>query len=145
MSDELSELNLREDLAKALTVPEASRWCLEMPGPLEVWCAMNPSNASGEVFHARLLWTEYPGRPPSLKFRDPTTGRLDNPSAWPKVPGFRPQNLDACVNWTTEGFSLHPEWTNDPRFRWDSRGNRLLFVLRTLQDELDDRFEGRHP
>lgn len=144
MVDELSELNLREDFEKALLVPEASRWKLQMPGPLENWCALGPGGAPAEEFQARLLWTVYPDQPPSLKFRDPDTGRLDLPSAWPKVRGFRPPSLDACVNWTLEGFNLHPEWRNDARYRWDPRGNRLLFVLRTLQSELDDYFEGRH-
>ena len=105
---------------------------------------MSPAQAPGEVFQARLLWTVYPGQPPSLKFRDPATGRLDLPTAWPIVRGFRPQSLDACVNWCLEGFGLHPEWRTDPRYTWDSRGNVLLKVLRILQDELDHYFQGRH-
>ncbi len=145
MTDELSKLNLDEDFKKALAVPEAKRWKLERSGPLEVWVTMCTVRVGKEKFQARLFWTEYPGQPPSLKFRDPATGRLDLPEAWPKVRGFRPPSLDACVSWTLEGFNLHPEWRSDPRYRWDPRGNRLLFVIRTLQSELDDHFEGRHP
>jgi hypothetical protein len=104
---------------------------------------MSPSG-SAEVFQARLLWTEYPGQPPSLKFRDPATGRLDLPTAWPIVRGFRPASLDACVSWCAEGFNLHPEWRTDPKLRWVPHGNVLLKVLRILQGELDEFFQGRH-
>jgi len=144
MADELSALNLREDFDKVVLLPESSRWNLQLVGPLEVWCTMSSSSVPGEEFHPRLLWEVYPGQPASLKFRDAATERLDLPSAWPNVRGFRPASLDACVNWTVEGFNLHPEWRNDPRYRWDARGNRLLFTLRTLQSELDDHFQGRH-
>jgi hypothetical protein len=140
---ELSTLNLDDDLREAISVPEASRWQLQRAGPLEVWASMSSSSNPGEVFLARLLWTQYPEPPPSLKFRDPATGRLDVPTAWPIVRGFRPASLDACVNWCAEGFNLHPEWRSDPSLRWDSNGNVLLKVVRILQDELDGHFQGR--
>jgi hypothetical protein len=143
MSDELSKLNLRDDFEEVAGVSEASRWTLEMPGDLEVLATMSPATAPSERFQARLLWTKYPDEPPSLKFRDPGTGRLDLPQAWPNVRGFRPQSLDACVNWCSEGFALHPEWKTDAKLRWNPYGNRLLFVLRQLQEELDDHFQGR--
>jgi hypothetical protein len=114
-----------------------------MPRDLEVLAMMSPESAPTERFQARLLWTRYPDDPPSLKFRDPSTGRLDLPQAWPIVRGFRPQSLDACVNWCSEGFALHPEWKADPRLKWNPNGNRLLFVLRQVQEELDDHFQGR--
>ena len=143
MGQELSELNLKEDFEKVLACAEASHWKLEKPGPLDILASMYPSNHPKEIFHARLLWSFYPDQPPSLKFRDPTTGRLDLPTAWPLLPGFRPTNLDACVSWCLEGFNLHPEWKNDPKFRWDPRGNALLKVLRILQEQMDDYFQGR--
>ncbi len=145
MSDDLSAANLADDYDEAQQIAVARNWELVRPAPLEVLAAMSPSAALGERFHARLLWTRYPGDPPSLKFSDPVTGRLDLPSSWPKVRGFRPASLDACVNFCAEGFALHPEWRNDPNKRWNPTGNRLLFVLNTLQDELDGHFEGRHP
>jgi len=144
MSDELSALNLRDDFAEVLTTEDFKRWVLELAAPLEVWAKMSPATKSEEIFQARLLWPRYPDDPPSLKFRDPATGRLDLPKAWPLVPGFRPNSLDACVSYCSEGFALHPEWRNDPRYRWDSRGNPLLKVLRILQQELDERFSGRY-
>src|SRR5262245_59939816 len=105
---------------------------------------MTSAKKPDEEFEARLLWNSYPLEPPSLKFRDPETGRMDLPTAWPKVRGFRPQSLDACVNWCKEGFQLHLEWTQDPRVRWPIHGNQLLRVLRILQEELDEYFEGRY-
>lgn len=141
--NDLSAINLEDDFSEAGSLAEASRWQLQRAGSLEVWASMRPSSTPGEVFVARLLWIQYPELPPSLKFRDPSTGRLDMPTAWPVVRGFRPASLDACVNWCAEGFNLHPEWRTDARLRWDSQGNVLLKVLRILQDELDDHFQGR--
>src|SRR5438128_2706345 len=130
MRDQLSELNLREDFEKVLPLAEAARWVLENPTVDEVVVTIYPVSAPEEHFQARLLWQEYPDAPPSLKFRDPETRRLDLPGAWPVVRGFRPGTLDACVNWCAEGMALHPEWRTDPRYRWDNRGNVLLKVLR---------------
>jgi len=141
---ELSELNLQEDYEQVLLCDDAVRWKLEKPEPLEVWSTMSPASHPDESFQARWLWSLYPDEAPSLKFRDPVTGRLDMPTAWPQVRGFRPTNLDACVNWCLEGFSAHPEWKNDPKYRWDHRGNVLLKVLRILQGELDGHFQGRY-
>lgn len=144
-NETLSALNLDDDFKEVLTVHDAARWGLERPGPLEVWVKLFPAGSPSQIFQARLLWRLYPDEPPSLRFRDPATGRLDVPSAWPQVRGFRPGSFDACVNWTLEGLNLHPEWKTDARYRWDPRGNALLRVLRTLQGELDDHFQGRHP
>lgn len=139
----LSALNLAEDFERALAAEDAARWSLEKPGELEIWATLSSAAKPEESFQARLLWEQYPERPPSLKFRDPATGRLDLPSAWPVVRGMRPASLDACVNWCSEGFALHPEWANDRRYCWDPRGNALLRVLRNLQAELDADFNGR--
>ena len=141
----LSAINLQADYDVAVTTPDAARWLLEKPGPLEVLATMHSVTAPEQKFQARLLWGAYPDEPPSLKFRDPATGRLDLPTAWPKIRGFRPTSLDACVSWCAEGFALHPEWRQDARFRWTTDGNVLLKVLRILQSEFDDFFGGRHP
>lgn len=145
MNAALSELNLKDDYERVLALPDAARWTLEKPASLEVWATLAPAAAPAEKFQARLLWREYPGEAPSLKFRDPATGRLDLTSAWPKIRGFRPTSFDACVSYCAEGFGLHPEWKTDPRYRWDAKGNVLLKVLRILQDEFDNYFDGRHP
>lgn len=144
MGSDFHDLLLQEDLGKLRSLPEADRWKLEKAGTLELWASMSPAGDETEVFQARLLWSLYPDEPPSLKFRDPETGSLGLPTAWPKLRGFRPESLDTCVSWTLEGFALHPEWKNDPRYRWDPRQNVLLKVLRILQDELDLGFQGRY-
>ena len=145
MTEEFSVLNLQQDFVEVLATGDASRWKLEKAGPLEVLVTMSSLKALEEEFQARLLWVIYPDEPPSLKFRDPQTGRLDITSAWPRVRGFRPTSFDACVNYTMEGFNLHPAWRTDPSIRWDSRGNSLLKVLRRIQAELDEFYEGRNP
>ncbi len=144
MSDEFSKLNLRDDFEESASVPDASRWKLERVGDLEVFATMSSASTPSEHFQARLLWNKYPDEAPSLKFRDPATGRLDVPQAWPVVRGFRPQSLDACVNWCAEGLNLHPEWKTDPRWRWNANGNPMLWVLRQLQEELDQYYQGRY-
>jgi hypothetical protein len=144
MPDEVSNLNLQQDYDEVLTSDDASRWHLEKPGDLEVLVTISPKSAPQEVFQARLLWNSYPSDlPPSLKFRDPATGRLDLASAWPEIRGFRPTSLDACVNYCAEGFGIHPEWKNDPNCRWVPTGNVLLKVLRILQKEFDNHFTRR--
>ncbi len=142
MSTELSKLSLDQDFNKAALVEDAARWRLEKDD-LEVWAMMHSIKAPEELFQARLLWDVYPDNAPSLKFRDPKTGQLDLPTAWPVLPGFRPGSLDACVNYCSEGFALHPEWTTDPKFRWNPNGNVLLNVLRILQEEFDLVYGGR--
>jgi len=143
MSDDLSELNFRQDLQEALQAEDATRWKIVEAGALEIYVSLSPASAPTEVFQSRLQWRVYPGEPPSLKFRDPATGRLDLPSAWPVVRGFRPQSFDACVNYCIEGFNLHPEWRNDLNLRWNSSGNRVLWVIRRLQDEMDNHYTRR--
>jgi len=143
-ADELSDLNLKDDFQEARKVEDASRWKLEMPASMEIFATMGSTLIKDEHFQARLLWRLYPIEAPSLKFRDPITGKLDLPTAWPIVRGFRPTSLDACVSWCIEGFDLHPEWKNDARYQWDPRGNVLLKVLRILQYELDNFCQGRN-
>jgi len=143
MADELSELNFAQDLAEALQVPDAHRWKIDKVATLEVYVEISSVKAPQEIFQARLVWNVYPGEPPFLKFRDQGSGRLDLPTAWPIVRGFRPANLDACVNWCAEGFALHPEWKTDPNLKWNSTGNALLRVVRILQSEMDEYFSGR--
>lgn len=145
MASELSKLNFADDLAAAREVHDAHRWALDHRGDLELWATVSPEGHAGDQFVARLYWVEYPGsEPPSVKFVDPATGRLDVRTAWPQAFGFRPTCLDVCSNWTAEGFALHPEWRQDPRARWRSEGNALLKTLRTLVHVLDTSYQGRY-
>lgn len=143
MSDSVSALNLGEDLERVRTAPESTRWELARKGPLEVWVTVWPISRPDEKFTAKLAWTEYPSQPPSVKFVDPASGRTDVRSAWPLFPNVRLNEQDICQSWTLEGYNVHPEWRNDLRFKWDPRGNVLLKTIRTLQERLDDGFQGR--
>jgi hypothetical protein len=143
MADALSKLIFEEHLAEAKAADDAGRWKIECPADLEVRVTLSPTEHH-EAFVARLVWIEYPGcEPPSVKFIDPATGRLDVPQAWPVARGFRPTNFDICATWTREGFQIHPEWKNDRRYIWISHGNLVLKSLHRLQEELDDSYQGR--
>ena len=144
MADDLSKLNFSQDLEEVLHLPEAEKWKIKHVGDLEIYATLAPAKEPDESFQVRLKWDSYPGElPASLKFRDPGSGRLDMPAAWPVVRGFRPQSLDACVNYCAEGFGLHPEWAKDPNMKWQTNGNLILKLLRTLQNEMDEHFTGR--
>lgn len=143
MDSALSAMNLKDDFQVCLEVEDAVRWQLVLTEPLEVRVTISPLQDPKESYLARFLWTVYPDEPPSMKFVDPATGRLDIPTAWPVVAGFRPGNLDACVNWTSEGFALHPQWKKDPKTCWVTHGNRQLYILRTLRDRMDETYQGR--
>jgi len=133
---------LTEHLASIAASEDGARWKVEHPTWKEVRAVLSPRSAIQEQFFVRLVWQRYPHDAPSLKYLD-SAGRLDNPRAWPLLPGHRPGSLDACVNYCEEGFVLHPEWRTDPRFKWDPRGNALLRVLTLLQTELDTAYQGR--
>ena len=141
MADDLSKLNFADDLEEARQAEDARRWCIDHRGELELWVTVSPRGFDGDRFVARLFWSHYPAEP-SVKFVDPATGRLDMQSAWPQARGFRPTSFDICATWTAEGFGLHPEWAKS-QYHWDNSGNVLLKTLRTLQDELDQTYQGR--
>jgi hypothetical protein len=121
----------------------ADTWSAVLVDPLEVWVTFTPTHHPTEHFQARLAWDRYPDRAPSVLFRDPTSGRLDVPNAWPLGGPFRPM-VGLCVNYTREGFALHPEWATDPRLRWRSDGNALLKVIRMMQDSFDTEYTGKN-
>jgi hypothetical protein len=121
----------------------ADTWSAALVGSLEVWVTFTPAQHPKERLFARLVWDRYPDHAPSVLFRDPETGRLDVPRAWPTGGPFRPMQ-GLCVNYTREGFGLHPEWVSDPRLRWRTDGNALLKVIRLMQDSFDTEYAGRY-
>jgi hypothetical protein len=145
MNQHLAKINLDDDLQglDALGADEAGRWDIQRVGPVELHVTLSPVGDPAERYLARLLWPDYPDQPPSVKFIDPDTGRLDLTCAWPMATGVRPTEFDICVPWTSEAHAIHTEWRVDPNFRWDNRGNALLKVLRSLQDLLDHDYMGR--
>jgi hypothetical protein len=133
---------LEEHFSAVIAAADEPRWELRREGWMEVWATLAPKAAPEQKFFLRLLWQRYPHDAPSIKFRD-LEGRIDNPRAWPAMPGYRPTSLDACVNYSAEGFALHPEWKTDPRYKWDPRGNALLRVLTLVQTDFDLNYQGR--
>lgn len=144
-----SELTLQEDVEAIETLrqnegrDEVDRWSASLVSTLEVSVKLSPASHPDELFYSRLIWGQYPDAPPSLVFFDPVSGRTDVARAWPTGGPFRPVT-GLCVNYTREGFAMHPEWVNDPKLRWQTSGNVLLKVLRLLQDDLDIGYSGRH-
>jgi hypothetical protein len=105
------------------------------------WATMRPRSAPDERYHARLGWARYPGSAPSVKYATGIRGRLDDPKAWPSCPGYRPSSFDICAAFTMEGFQTHPEWV--AQHPWPTSGNPFLWVVSTLQGDLDRKYGGR--
>lgn len=103
------------------------------------WAMIQPAAPNTKVFVARLLWTVYPDRPPSLLFASELGGPTNVSSAWPAAQGYRAP-ADVCKPFTAEGQALHSEWGNGPH-AWRSEGNPFLYVVETVQTDID-RVEG---
>jgi len=126
--------------------PEASRWHIERDNsvPLGVLVGMYPASAPEEQFLARFRWDQLTD-PASLKFLNLKSRSDTDRTAWPKCPGFRPGNLDACVSWTKEGHALHPDWRTTDKASFESPPNPVAFVVAHLQHLLDAHYGGRGP
>lgn len=105
------------------------------------WVILHPSIQRAERYVARLVWTVYPHRPPSVLFVTDVGGQLGVASAWPLIPGYRAPN-DICMPFTSEGYGLHAEWATGPD-AWQIAPNPYLRVVTQLQDDLDHRYQGR--
>lgn len=105
------------------------------------WVELSPRSAATERYVACILWVAYPHHPPSVFFVDGVGGPRGVPRAWPNIPGYRPPG-DICMPFTSEGFNTHPEWRTGPT-AWSSAGNPFLRVATQLQDDLDNRYQGR--
>jgi hypothetical protein len=143
--DSFEALALREDfegLPSGSDREPADTWSAALVGPLEVHVTFRPATRPTDAFCARLVWGRYPDQAPSVVFIDPVTGRSDVPQAWPTGGPFRPV-IGLCVNYTREGFGLHPEWVADPTARWIVDGNVLLKVIRQMQRSFDHEYGGR--
>jgi hypothetical protein len=104
------------------------------------WAVIQPSAPSSAPFVARINWTVYPDRPPSILFADQVGGQTAVVSAWPDAPGYRAPN-DICKPFTAEGQAIHPEWKAG-HHRWRTEGNPFLFIVETLLDDIN-RVDGR--
>lgn len=104
------------------------------------WARIKPRAVEAPPFVVRLWWDVYPDRQPSALFASEVGGVTALPSAWPAAPGYRAPN-DVCKPFTAEGRGLHPEWANGPH-AWRSEGNPFLYVVETIQGDID-RVDGR--
>ena len=140
-----SKLNLEADATAvaALLNQHGGRLLADPEDHRIYWLKLVPASDAGEIYVARLIWSVYPGAPPSVRFATEVGGRVDVTSAWPTVPGFRPTSFDICMPFTEEGFTIHPEWRASAD-AWKSTGNPFVFVASTLQRLLDTRCSGRH-
>ncbi|MGW1966228.1 hypothetical protein ACWCPD_38945 [Streptomyces sp. NPDC001935] len=105
------------------------------------WAEVRPRNQERAAFVARIQWTVYPGRPPSLVFVESVGASPGAQSAWPAAGGYRPSPGDVCKPFTAEGQQLHAEWNAGPH-AWHGDGNPFLYVVQNLQDDID-RTDGR--
>jgi ubiquitin-protein ligase len=95
------------------------------------------SQVDGRSWTLRLVCTNYPEEPPSVKCVNPHTKDPNDPAAWPQCQGFRP-TTDLCMNISREGLmELHPDWQRSA-YAWNSQGNPIHNVLLSIQVRLDD-------
>jgi hypothetical protein len=142
-----SRIALQADLERLADECDRNGWKIE-PWPIvdtTIFVTM-ASDIDREFYVMRLESSDYPEEPPSISCVNPTTKESRDPRAWPRCEGFRPTS-DLCMNISREGLrQLHPDWNRDHRYRWDSNGNPIWFVLSSLQDRLNDRskYHGRN-
>lgn len=109
---------------------------LDEPDPQGLyWAEIQPRDRTRQAFIARIEWTVYPGRPPSVLFADQIGGATGISRAWPQAPGYRGP-ADICKPFTAEGQKLHSEWGRGPQ-AWPTTGNPFLYVVENLQDDID--------
>jgi hypothetical protein len=104
------------------------------------WAIFQPTQANIAPLTARILWSVYRDQPPSVLFADGVGGATSAVSSWPAANGYRAPN-DVCKPFTAEGQALHTEWATG-HHRWRPEGNPFLFVIETMQDDID-RVAGR--
>lgn len=115
----------------------------EAEAPETYWAVLHPKSASEETYYARVGWVAYPDQPPSVRFHECIGGRYDIARAWPVVPAYRVNSWDICKPLTAEGFAVHAEWPGSAH-AWQASGNPFLWVIETLQTDLNVSYSGRH-
>lgn len=133
-----SELRLGRDAVAVRAFLEATGGALvrrddDIPGLY--WAVLQPADRKQASFIARLLWTIYPDRQPSLLFANEIGGPTNDPRGWPAASGYRAPN-DVCKPFTAEGVTLHPDWAAGVH-AWRSDGNPFLYVVETVQGDID--------
>lgn len=144
MADTETELNLNADEEGVVKfLAENDGLLARDPADAAIyWLTLRPRSEPNECYIARVAWQSYPHRPPSVKFADAIGGDLSTTRAWPIIAGYRPASYDICKPFTAEGFGLHPDWESGPQ-AWPTKGNVFLWVVQTLQSDLDNNCTGR--
>lgn len=146
MDESQSLIYLKADAERASEDASALGWIFE-PWPLSsTTFIVKMSALDKQVYWFRLVWPGYPDCAPSIVCVDPSTGQATVRTAWPNSDGSRPGE-GFCVNITQEGGRLHPDWTSNPRLKWQAQGNSLQLVLYFLHFALlhdPKRYHGRH-
>jgi len=143
MADAETLINLaeHEGAVAEFLAEHAGRLVRDEDDPSIYWLDMRPRSAPDERYYPRLVWRAYPQAAPSVLFAEGICGALGVVRAWPQITGYRPPN-DICEPFTAEGFALHPEWNTGPD-AWPTEGNPFLWVVETLQFDLDNGYSGR--
>lgn len=141
--DTESSLNLKADFsAVAQFVTENKGLISDNETSGIYWLTLHPKDAPAESYIARVEWESYPHMPPSVSYVNEVGGSESTMSAWPTISGYRAPK-DICKPFTAEGYKAHPEWVNGSE-AWVTKGNPFLFVVNTLQADLDYSYTGRH-
>jgi hypothetical protein len=99
------------------------------------WAVIQPTDRTRAPFVARIAWTVYPHRQPSVLFAPQIGAATGDPRGWPAAAGYRAPN-DICKPFTAEGRALHAEWATGPH-AWRVTGNPFLFVAENLVDDIN--------
>lgn len=136
------KLAFMHDLEEVSAVAAEHGWEVRSPGDGIAEVRMT-SVIDKQSYWLRLVGSDYP-QPCSILPFDPATGSTTVRTAWPACTGFRPTN-DLCLNLSSEGFTLHPQWATDLATAFDTSGNPLLRVLEELQLLLNTpgKYQGR--
>lgn len=130
-----SLLRMERDIpaVKAFLDEVGGELCDDPTGGL-FWVRLRP-HPEESGFVARIAWTVYPDKTPSVVFATHVRGTLGQTSSWPAAGGYRAPN-DICKPFTAEGQAVHPEWLTGVH-AWHADGNRFLYVVEILQDDLN--------
>jgi hypothetical protein len=99
------------------------------------WALIQPADRARRLFIARIAWTVYPHRPPSVLFAPEIGAATGDPHGWPAAAGYRAPN-DICKPFTAEGHVAHADWATGPH-AWRNTGNPFLFVVENLVDDIN--------
>ncbi|TDX04027.1 hypothetical protein [Kribbella sp. VKM Ac-2566] len=99
------------------------------------WVTIRPTNPAAAAFVARVAWSVYPHRPPSILFATAVGEPTGDPRGWPAAAGYRAP-VDICKPFTAEGQNLHAEWATGTH-AWRNNGNPFLYVVENLIDDIN--------